>query len=170
MTYIHNTLEINNIKYRYINININSLKLYLLKHDLMKSFEFIIKEHKENYDFNELFKDHRKNRKLTKFFILYKNKKIFHVLRYVFKPNGKSAYVDFIHTLAENRNKGIGSICLSLFIDNTKNIFKIYELKVRKSNNIALKLYQKKNFKIVEEIKQKSDENYIDILVLKLLI
>ena len=67
MIYIHNTLEINNIKYRYVNININSLKLYLLKHDLMKSFEFIIKEHKENYDYNELFKDHRKNRKLTKF-------------------------------------------------------------------------------------------------------
>ena len=166
----YNHIEISNIKYRYVNTNINSLKVYLLKHDLFKSFELILKEHKENYNFNELYNDHKKNRKLTKFFILYKNKTILHILRYVFVPKSKSMYIDFVHTISNYRNKGIGNICLKHFIAITKSSFKIYELKVRKSNSIALKLYEKNNFKIIEEIKQKSGETYIDVLVLKLIL
>ena len=166
----YNHIEICNIKYRYVNININSLKVYLLKNDLMNSFELILKEHKENYNLNELYKDHNKNRKITKFFMLYKNKTILHILRYVFVPKSKSMYIDFVHTISNYRNKGMGNICLRLFINITKSSFKIYELKVRKNNSIALKLYQKNNFKIFQEIKQKNGETYINVLELKLIL
>ena len=166
----YNSIEISNIKYRYINININNLKVYLLKHDLMKSFELLLKKHKENYNFNELYNDHKKNKKLTKFFILYKNKTIFHILRYIFIPNNKKMYINLIHTNSTCRNIQIENILLNLFINLTKYSFKIYELKIKKSDDILLELYQKNNFKIIEEIKQKNDETYIDVLVLKLIL
>jgi ribosomal protein S18 acetylase RimI-like enzyme len=165
-----NNIEINNKNYNYRIINIHNLSMFLEVNKLKLSFEAIIKEHKHDYTINKLIEDGKKTKKNTKIFILYYNNLVTHIERFVYAQNRKSMYLDFIHTHSNYRKMGIGNTSLYYLLKNTKKYFKIYELKVRKGNEDAIKLYIKHNFKIISSTFQKNENDLIEILIMKLII
>ena len=170
MNDIINNIEINNVDYKYKIVNITNLSNFLLINKLIDSFELIIKEHKNDYTIQKLIEDSKKIKKDTKLFILYKNNLTVHIERFVYAQNSKSMYLDFIHTFFSYRKKGIGNACLFYLLKNTKNYFKVYELKVRKDNISAINLYIKNNFRIISTIYQQNNNENIEIYVMKLII
>tara|TARA_E500000178_G_C16721273_1_gene617323 strand:+ start:20 stop:532 length:513 start_codon:yes stop_codon:yes gene_type:complete len=168
---LFNNIEINNKNYKFILIDINQLTLFLNNNSLKESFIQIIKEHKSDYSIEKLINDSKKlSNKITNFFILYKKNTVVHIERFVYMIKSNSTYLDFIHTNISYRKKGIANACLYLLISKTKNKFKTYELKVRKSNCSAIKLYKNNNFKIISIIQQENNNKTIDVLIMKLLI
>lgn len=170
MNDLMNDIEINNVDYKYKIVHINNLPNFLAIYKLINSFELIIKEHKNDYTIQKLIEDSKKIKKDTKFFILLKNNLVIHIERFVYAQNSKSMYLDFIHTHSDYRKKGIGNACLFYLLKRTQNYFKVYELKVRKDNISAINLYIKNNFKIISTIIQKSNNENIEVLIMKLVI
>tara|TARA_Y200000002_G_scaffold372775_1_gene371005 strand:- start:1633 stop:2145 length:513 start_codon:yes stop_codon:yes gene_type:complete len=168
---LFNNIIINNKNYKFILLDVKQLTIFLDNNNLRDSFIQIIKEHKSDYNIEKLINDSNKlSNKITKFFILYKKNTVIHIERFVYMINSNSTYLDFIHTNIDYRKKGIGNACLYLLISRTKNKFKTYELKVRKNNYGAIKLYKNNNFKIISIIQQKNNNKIIDVLIMKLLI
>ena len=165
-------LEINNKKYKYALLHLPCLNNFLTNYNLKTSIEEIIKEHKSYYDLKKIildFKNHQKNNRQTILFILFNifHNEVCHIERLVFSNKSNSCYIDFVHTKKSYQNQGIGYLALYYLIENTKNKFKIYELKVRKTNVNAIKLYTKHKIKIIREIKQEikqenNDKNKIN--------
>ena len=88
-----------------------------------------------------------------------------------FEEQTKAIYLDVLYVLSSERSKGYGKKLLSVLKNyaNKKGLDKI-ELVVKKNNNIAINLYEKKNFVINKQISGDaiSMVKYTDDDVLKL--
>ena len=162
-------IEINNKNYKFIITDMNQMRVFLNNNDLKESFIQIIQEHKPDYNIEKLINDSKKiSNKITKFFILYKKNTVVYIQRFVYIIKSNSTYLDFIHTNAVYRKKGIANACLYFLISKTKNKFKTYNLKVRKDNYNAIKLYKNNKFKIISKIQQETNNKIIDVFIMKL--
>ncbi len=160
---------INAILYKYQCLEISDLLSFFKNlQDLKKSFETHIQSYKPHYTLKQLEKDANQSKiKKTYFFIVYNEDEIIFSQRFVFYVKSNFTYIDFIVTHPEKRGQHIGSQCLDLFLFKSRNVFNIYESKVRKDNIHALKCYQKNDFKIAKIIQQKTEKSTIDVCIMK---
>jgi RimJ/RimL family protein N-acetyltransferase len=147
-------ISIQNKKYTYFLFNINDLIILLKeKKELVKSFEDIMKLHRNNPNFKieQLIQENIYfYPEIVNYFIIYKNNEIISCARLIYKNNSKQAYLGMVHTNHKYRKKNICTRTIDKLISITKNNFNKYELEVEEDNIAAIKCYQKNGFKYVK--------------------
>ena len=167
---IKNNIIINKVKYKYFLFNINDL-INLIKNNklLIKSFENLMIEHRNNPDFkiNRLIHENKKSHpENVNYFIIFKNHKMVSCARLIYKTNSKSCYLNMIHTNKNYRNQGICKRTLKKLIQLTNNKFNKYELEVEENNIPAIKCYEKVGF--IFEKKYKYNNIKINLMIYNL--